>query len=194
MDRRLSIEELALVNVLRRPGCPLTVKSADGKMIYEEGRDFEPVIDPKLGHVPWEGEYEFEHAGPTIKTTARSRIKNGDSLRVSWYHPVITHGSQIMCCLSEPKLEKILVDQARRLNALFHPKTFFMSHDEIRVANWCMACQNRSKPPVSFWPRTHGDARRFSRRSTPQAGLWSGPTCSIPTIMPSTNTIWSTAR
>ncbi len=143
----LAVEELALVNVLRRPGCPLTVKLADGKTTYEEGRDFEPVIDPKLGHVPWEGEFEFDHAGPAIKTTPRSRIKNGDRLRVSWYHPVITHGSQVMCCLSEPKLEKILVDQARRLNALFHPKTFFMSHDEIRVANWCLACQNRKRTP-----------------------------------------------
>jgi hypothetical protein len=143
----LALEELALLNVLRRPGCPLTVKSADGKLTYEEGLDFEPVIDPKLGHVPWEGEFEFDHAGPTIKTTPRSRIKNGDSLRVSWYHPVITHGSQVMCCLSEPKLEKFLADQARRVNTLFHPKTFFMSHDEIRVANWCLACQNQKKTP-----------------------------------------------
>ncbi len=143
----LAVEELALVNVLRRQGCPLTVKSADGKTTYEEGRDFEPVADPKLGRVPYEGEYEFDHAGPTIRITSRSRIKNGDHLRVSWYHPVITHGSQVMCCLSEPKLEKILVDQARRVNELFHPKTFFMSHDELRVGNWCLACQSRKQTP-----------------------------------------------
>jgi hypothetical protein len=74
----LAVEELALVNVLRRPGCPLTVKSADGTANYEESRDFEPVADPKLGRVPYEGEYEFDHAGPTIKITSRSRIKNGD--------------------------------------------------------------------------------------------------------------------
>ena len=59
----LALEELALVNVLRRAGCPLTVKSADGRTTYEEGRDFEPVVDPKLGRVPWEGEFEFDHAG-----------------------------------------------------------------------------------------------------------------------------------
>ncbi len=52
-----------------------------------------------------------------------------------------------MCCLSEPKLEQILRDQARRVNSVFHPKTFFMSHDEIRVANWCRACQNRKLSP-----------------------------------------------
>jgi hypothetical protein len=143
----VALEELALVNVLRRRGCPLLVQSADGTTSYSEGRDFEPVTDPKLGRVPYEGEYEFDHAGPVIKLTTRSRIKNGDRLRVSWYHPVITHGSQVMCCLSEPKIDEILVDQAKRLNELFHPKTFFMSHDEIRVANWCQACQSRKQTP-----------------------------------------------
>jgi hypothetical protein len=41
------LEELALVNVLRRPGCPLVVRSADGKTTYTEGKDFEPVRDAK---------------------------------------------------------------------------------------------------------------------------------------------------
>ena len=45
----LELEELALVNVLRRKGCPLVVKSSDGTTIFEEGRDFGPVADPKLG-------------------------------------------------------------------------------------------------------------------------------------------------
>ncbi|HKI16534.1 MAG TPA: hypothetical protein VKA15_01570 [Isosphaeraceae bacterium] len=143
----LKLEELALVNVLRRNGCPVTVKSGDGRTTYVEGRDFEPVVDSQLGQVPWPGEYEFGHPGPTIKLTGSSRIKTGDRLRVSWYHPVITHSGQMMCCLSEPKLEPILRDQARRINQLFHPRTFFMSHDEIRVANWCQACRDRKMTP-----------------------------------------------
>jgi hypothetical protein len=143
----LALEELALVNVLRRAGCPLTIKSADGKTTYDEGRDYETLADPKLGRAPWEGEFEFDHPGPAIRLSPGSRIKNGDRLRVSWYHPVITHGFQVMCCLSEPKLEQLLRDQANRINALFHPKTFFMSHDEIRVANWCRACQDRKLTP-----------------------------------------------
>src|SRR5262249_2070020 len=35
----LALEELSLVNVLRRGGCPLTVASADGQTAYEEGKD-----------------------------------------------------------------------------------------------------------------------------------------------------------
>jgi hypothetical protein len=141
------IEELALVNVLRRDGCPFVVASQDGKTIYKEGKDYEPVADPKLGRVPYEGEYEFGHPGAAVKLTAKSRIKNGQRLRVTWYHPIITHNEQVMCCLSEPKVYDLLGDQARRVNDLLHPRTFFMSHDEIRVANWCQACQARKLNP-----------------------------------------------
>lgn len=141
------IEELFLANVLRRPGCPLTVTSQDGKTPYEEGKDFEPVQDPKLGNDPWAGEYKYNHPGPALKLTKNSRLKEGDKLRVSWYHPVLTHSYQVMCCLSEPKVYAIVRDQIKRVNDLVQPKTFFMSHDEIRVANWCEACQKQGKTP-----------------------------------------------
>jgi hypothetical protein len=52
-----------------------------------------------------------------------------------------------MCCLTEPKVYDLLRDQARRVNELFQPRTFFMSHDEIRVANWCKTCQESGKTP-----------------------------------------------
>jgi hypothetical protein len=171
----LAVEEIALVNVLRRPGCPFSVKSADGRITHEEGRDFEPVADSKLGRVPWEGEYEFEHSGATIRLTARSRIKTGDRLRVSWYHPIITHGSQVMCCLSEPKLEQILREQARRVNMLFHPKTFFMSHDEIRVANWCRACRDRKLSPGKLLAENARSCTSILKSINPQARVvvWS---------------------
>ena len=45
-----SIEEIGLVNVLRRPGCPVTVRGENGT-IYEEGRDYEKIVDPQLH--PW---------------------------------------------------------------------------------------------------------------------------------------------
>jgi hypothetical protein len=143
----LKLEELSLVNVLRRRGCPLVVAAGRGEIVYEEGRDFDRVVDDKLGVVPYAGQYDFAHAGPKIQLTARSRIKDGDRLRVTWYHPILTHGEQMMCCLSEPKVYDLLRDQAKRINALFHPKTVFMSHDEIRVINWCQACRSRKLSP-----------------------------------------------
>jgi len=140
----LELEEMSLVNILRRDGCPLTVTSADGKTNYEEGKDFEPVADPKLGRVPYEGEYEFNPPGAHLRLTANSRIHDGEELSVSWYHPVLVLGSYVACCLSEPKVYDLLRDQAKRVNDLYHPKTFFMQHDELRVANWCHACRSRN--------------------------------------------------
>src|SRR5581483_10444069 len=46
----LSVEEIGLVNVLRRPGCPVTVRGENGTA-YEEGRDYEKIVDPQLH--PW---------------------------------------------------------------------------------------------------------------------------------------------
>ncbi|MEO6812103.1 MAG: hypothetical protein ABI353_23590 [Isosphaeraceae bacterium] len=143
----LGFEELSMVNVLRRPGCPLTVKSADGATTYVEGRDYLPVADPKLGQVPYAGEFSFDHPPAPLRVATGSRIKDGETLKVSWYHPVLVHGNQVACCLTEPKVYDLLRDQARRVNDLLHPKTFFMSHDELRVANWCRACQATGRTP-----------------------------------------------
>jgi len=156
----IALEEMALVNVLRRDGCPLTVTSDDGKIAYVEGRDFEPVRDPKLGMVPHEGEYEFDHPGAPLRLTPGSRIEDGRRLRVGWYHPALVHGSHAACCLSEPKVYELLKDQARRVDALYRPKTFFMQHDELRVANWCKACRSRELTPGQLLA---DNARRCAR-------------------------------
>lgn len=143
----LALEELSLVNVLRREGCPLTVRSADGKTTYEEGTDFQPVRDEVMLKNAAVGRWEFGHKGPTIELTAGSRIKDGDKVRVGWYHPVMVHGEQVTCSLTEPKVFELLRDQAKRVNDLFRPKRFFMSHDEIRVAGWDRLAEKSGKTP-----------------------------------------------
>jgi hypothetical protein len=139
----LTLQEVPLVNVLRRPGCPLRVTSEDGATTYREGEDFEPIVDPKLGQVPYAGEFEFGHEPPTVHIPSSSSIREGSRIRVHWYHPIITHGFQVACCLSEPRVYELLRDQAIRVHEIFQSRTVFMSHDELRVANWCQACQSR---------------------------------------------------
>jgi hypothetical protein len=171
----LALEELSLVNVLRRPGCPLTVRSADGETVYEEGKDYLPVRDEKLGQVPYAGEYSFDHAGAALRLAPGSRIRDGERLRVSWYHPVITQGLQVMCCLTEPKVYELLREQARRVNDLYHPKTFFMSHDEIRVANWCRSCQEKHGTPGALLAENARRCVDILKEVNPQARIvvWS---------------------
>jgi hypothetical protein len=135
------------VNVLRRTACPLRVTSADGKTVYEEGKDFEPVKDPKLGADPDPGDYSFAHAGAQIKLTSGSRIKEGEKLLVSWYHPIIIQQEQVACSLSDPKVFTIFTDQVKRTNEVFAPKTWFLGHDEIRVSGWCKDAEESKLSP-----------------------------------------------
>jgi hypothetical protein len=149
----VAIQPLGLTNVLRRGGAPFEVTSSDGETVYEEGRDFEPVADPLLGQVPWAGEYSFDHEGPSIRLIEGSRIADGERLSVSWYHPVAVYGGQVMCCPSEPRVIELLREQAQQVTALFRPRTFFMSHDEIRCLNWDRSCVDRGLTPGQILAR-----------------------------------------
>lgn len=171
----LALEELPLVNVLRREGCPFSVTSDDGKTVYEEGKDFHPVQDPKLGQEPWAGEYNFSHPGPPLRLTEASRIKEGQRLRVSWYHPLIFQGFQVMACLTEAKVYQLLRDQAKRLHELLKPETFFMQHDEIRLANWCRTCQGRKVSPGELLANNVSQCIQIIREVNPSARIvvWS---------------------
>ncbi|MBI4582962.1 MAG: hypothetical protein HY717_02915 [Planctomycetes bacterium] len=131
--RGWKIEEAGLVNVLRREGAPCLVKG------YVEGKDYQKIVDARMGNVPYNGEYEIWHEPPAIKT----RLPEGTRLRVSWYHPTIIYDGQVMCCLSEPRLLDLLRDEARRMKEAWGTKGFMMSHDEIRALNWDESCRRR---------------------------------------------------
>ena len=135
MDDATLIEE-PFVNLVRRPGCPLTVKDDSRQTSYVEGRDFAELRDPKLGNTPWPGEFDVYHEPPSLTLSPGSTIKEGQKLLVSYSHAVTIYDGQVPCSLTEPKAFEIVEDQVRRVQQLFKPKTYFLSHDEIRVANW----------------------------------------------------------
>ncbi len=109
-DARL--EEVGLLNVVRRDGAPLIVKREAGPPL-EEGKAFEPVRDPRMGVKPWKGAYDVYHEPPLINTS----LPDGTRLRVSYYHAVTVQEDQAMICPSEPRTLDLLRDQARRMHA-----------------------------------------------------------------------------
>ena len=161
----LKIEELGLVNVLRRPGCPVVVKGEDGT-VYEEGKDFEPIKDPRLH--PWIP----YHEQPPIKLIAGGRIKDGDRLRVSYYHSLVVYEDRLNSCLSEPKIFEDWKAAVQRAEELLHPAGFFMSHDEIRVANWCASCQAMNMTPGQLLAWNVKQAAQIIRDVRPDAGIY----------------------
>ena len=133
-----TLEEVGLVNLVRREGAPLRVKTEMGETLTE-GKDFTRVVDPNMGVKPWKGSYDVYHESPVIKTS----LADGTRLRVSYYHGVTVNEDQAMICPSEPRTVELLRDQARRVHSAWSAKGYMMSHDEIRVLNWCEACQKR---------------------------------------------------
>lgn len=136
----VACEETALVNLVRRTGCPLRIQTSDNRDLVE-GRDFAELSDPKMGRVPYEGSFDVYHEPPAIRILPGSRIENGAALRVSFFHTLTIYDQQVCCCLAEPDVFRIIEEQVRNVERLFGPRWYFLSHDEIRVANWCDACR-----------------------------------------------------
>lgn len=139
------LEEVGLLNVLRRPGAPVTVRrdtgsgeTSEGKRLVE-GTDFQPIADPHLGNNPYPGEYDLYHQPPVIHT----RLPDGTRLRVSYYHPMIIYDGSVMIALSEPKTMALLREEAKGVHAAFGAKAYFMDFDEIRLFNWDAASERR---------------------------------------------------
>ncbi|AIE86565.1 hypothetical protein [Fimbriimonas ginsengisoli] len=140
------LEELGLTNVVRRPGCPVKVVTASGRVL-REGEDYEPIADPKSGTIPWKGEFEITHPSPPIVLTKSSPLREGDRVKVSWFHAVMTETGKTAICLSEPETRKLEEAELRRVAELFGPERIFYAHDEIRVMNLCDACTRRGISP-----------------------------------------------
>ena len=138
------IEEVGLLSVLRRPGTPVEVRGENGQA-YEEGKDFEPIRDPKAGNIAWPGDYGVAHEPPPIQT----KLPQGTRLLVSWYHPAIIYDGQVSACIAEPKLNDLLADQAKRMRAAWGASAagWMMSHDEFRTLGWCKACHDKRQTP-----------------------------------------------
>ena len=132
------VEEIGPVNVLHRPGTPVTVRSEDGATTYAEGKDYAPLMDPHLQ--PWR---EDGDALP-LKIIPSGRIHNGDRLRVSWYHSQNINDGQVTVCMAEPEVYEIMGQEMKVVADRLHPKKFLLGMDEVRMGGTCRACAGRN--------------------------------------------------
>jgi len=129
-----TIEDAGPVNLLHRPGTPVSVRSQDGATTYIEGKDFAPPTSPEFN--VWRG----DSAAAVLKLLPGSRIKEGQRLRVSWYHSMLIHDSQVTTCMAEPALYEIFDHEAKLLAERLNSRRVLLGTDEVRMGGTCKAC------------------------------------------------------
>ncbi len=132
------LEEVGPVNVLRRPGTPVSVRGAESGTVYTEGADYAPLRDPQLQ--PW----RQDKPALALKLPPGTRIKEGERLLVSWYHSMLLNDSQVTACMGEPATGEIFDHEARLLVERLHPRHVLLNMDEVRMGGTCRACQGRN--------------------------------------------------
>lgn len=133
-----SVEEVGPINVLQRPGTPITVRSEDGKTTYEEGKDFAAFPKNQL-HV-WHDDGDAS----SLKILPSGHIRDGDHLRVSWYHSMLINDSQVTVCMAEPEVYEIMDREVKLLADRLHPRKVLLGMDEVRMGGTCQACRGRN--------------------------------------------------
>jgi hypothetical protein len=133
-----TLEEVGPLNVLHRPGTPVSVRSEDGTVTYAEGRDYAALEDPAFSTS------RVDRAAPPLKLLPDGRIQDGQRLLLSWYHALAINGSQVTVCMGEPKLYEIFDHEAALLAERLRPKRVFLNMDEIRMGGTCGACRGRN--------------------------------------------------
>ena len=162
----LRLEEVGPVNVLRRPGTPVVVRSEDGKTVYEEGRDYAPLSDPQLRPS------RPGHDAPPLRLMPGGRIRDGERLRVSWYHAIAVNAGQVTICMSEPKVYEIWRTVAKALAQHVGTKKFILSMDEIRAGGSCAACKARHLTMGEILGDCITKQVAMLREAVPSADVW----------------------
>ncbi len=132
----LSIEEVAPLNVLSRPGTPVAIRNKKTGATYEESCDFAPIVDSKMN-------FRFDHDEPLVKIVPNSSIKDDDRLLISFYQGIALHESQVSFCMSEPKLFELWHDQALAIHEAIAPGKYFLNVTQVRAGGTCETCKQR---------------------------------------------------
>jgi hypothetical protein len=164
----LRVEEVGLLNTLRRPGTPVTVKDEQTGLIYKEGKDYAPIEDPQLN-------FRFDHEPAPIEIPPGSKIRDGSRLRVSYYHGMAINTGQVTVCMSEPKVYEIWDRQIRLLHEVLSPSRYLLSMDEIRAGGSCLACKKRNMTMAQILGDCITEQVRIIRNVNPEAEvlIWS---------------------
>lgn len=136
----VSVDETALVNLVRRDGAPLRIHDASGNE-YLEGRDVDPVSDPdSIAY----GSFTDWHTPPAITIPTGSRLAPGRRVLMDWYGVTPISGRQTGACLTAAGVQAYMTSSIQALSVRVPEGTgFVMNYDELRHVNTCASCAAR---------------------------------------------------
>ena len=124
-------QQKGLIRLIFRAGNPIKVTDAFTGKTYHEETDF--VIQ----------EYPQGSNNFIIAINPLGHIREGSTLRVSYYRSYIMAHDQVCACMAAPEIYKIWEKQIDLIEKLIHPHAYFLSMDEIRQGGYCDLCSNQ---------------------------------------------------
>ena len=162
----ITIEPAGLLNILRRDLVPLVVTNEDRSVTYDEGKDFEAVVDPRLKG------YRADHDAPVITLTKESRIKEGQNLLVSFFFSTLIYDDQAVCSVEDPKILEIMEDQMKRIASAWPAPGYFMSYDEMRIGGWELQPNGEHLAPGQILAQHVAKAVGMVKKYAPDAKIY----------------------
>lgn len=163
----LEIVHVGLVNMLRRPDCPVVVRNERGRA-YDEGRDFEIADGRAIGS---SAENSLSDDALQLALTRSSRIRDGERLRVSFYSRDCSRS--VSLCTSSGRVYDFFAAGINPLRDALSPFGYHLATKYISTANWDEACARSKKTPGAQW----GDS--LLRQITILNGSGSRPVCFV---------------
>jgi hypothetical protein len=143
----ITVQETALVNLVRRSGTPVKIYDANNPSItFSENSDVTPIVDPLMGKSGAVGTFDYYHSPPTINVPAGSRLKAGQMIVIDHYaaQPQ-TAAMQVGACLTEQKVFDWVKVNFQALAPLFPAgTTYLLAYDEMREMNSCGSCKAKN--------------------------------------------------
>ena len=136
----VKVKPASFVNVIRRKGVDVKVTSANGKVVYTEGKDYEKIVDPKAGNKRWKGDFDDSQAAPRIKVLPGSRIKEGSKVLASYYHVALSQ-KYACICLNNPETKKYITRAIEWQQKHIKPDGIIIGIDEHRAYGYDPECE-----------------------------------------------------
>lgn len=169
----ISLEETALVYVLRRPGTPLSIYDpANRSSVYTEGTDFNSISDPKFASNPTFSNDNW-HQPMTITLPAGTRLRPGQVVAMEHYAVQPVYDEAVGVCLTDAGMQGWMADNAKAVAAVFPAGGgYLFGHDEMRHMNSCASCKAKNLTPGQLLAWSLGQTLNLFNTVSPGAPVY----------------------